>query len=547
MILKEQFIVTKYTFSLESRRNYASRNLTVYLDDIVKPTALKNLTVSKSERRSFILTWRKDYNSSNPLKIPGVVYQIRISSEGQTEPILKNLTEQAERYEIFADTLLPGKCSASVRYIIPEWKSEWSEWSIPCEWSNDFKSENGDSLLWGVLLACFLVMVLVSIGYVCLARLKREWWDDIPSPGKSNLGKEFWKKPCLVVPKMFPGDEGKAPLCAPSQNFMERQRNVKDSPLKDEADFPGWPKEVAAAVPGSRLGGKWGPFFTPEVPSVEPSLTICSRSADTGPEALTEEEGDHVSHMDAFIDIFLDILGGGGHAGDVESPAKPVLEAHPSARAPGQGLGDLCSFGGTPGKSPAGSSESGYRNSEVAASAQAASPAPEQSQGDTQCHSATQYKLLLSPRKLSRASYREVFTDGVGPQVDSPGSSRATTPQPSCYKSLSSLVCPSPASFSQPWEHPLDLSRVDQSYPQGSWPSSCEEIAALFFPPRQEAPPQEAPGVPCTIDSCLPGYRPFRSALAPSAASQDPSCFGGGSPYKPFLGVLRSIHQEAQC
>ncbi|XP_054849008.1 interleukin-4 receptor subunit alpha isoform X2 [Eublepharis macularius] len=537
-VISETVFEATYTLSLESRRDNASRSYTVDLRDIVKPRALQNLTVTKSERRSFILTWRKGYNSPNAIDIPAVFCQVRISSEGQKQPVLKNLTEQVEHYEIFANTLLPGKSySASVRYKIDPWKSFWSEWSVPCQWSNDFKPEGEDGLWWAILLACFLIMVLVSTCYLCLIRLKRELWDDIPSPGKSNLGKEFGGKPSLAMRRMFLGDEGKGPLYALSQSLLEQRRSIEDSQPKDEATFPGWWNKVAATFPESRLREKWEPFFTPEVPSVEPSLTICRR-LDAGSEAQMEEEEDHVPHMDALVDLFLDIQGGGGHVEDAEPPAMPVLEEHPSSGAPEPVLSDLCMFARTPTKSPVGSSPSGYQNSDMAASPQKVSPTPTKHQEDGRPFSAPQYKLLLFPQKLSSASCQATVPGGIGSQANCPGGSRARAAQPSCYKSFSSLMHPSTAGACRPGEHQLDLSGVDQSQPHGSWPSSCEAAAAA-------APSQKAPGIPCTIDSCLPGYRPFKTALRPSVTSQDPSHLSLGSPYKPFLGVLRSMPQEA--
>ncbi|XP_077173227.1 interleukin-4 receptor subunit alpha [Paroedura picta] len=366
---------------------------------------------------------------------------------------LINVTEKTSHHKVFPATLSPGKKhTARVRYRMPMMDTCWSEWSSPSRWLNDFQQDPGEQSWWPIPVICCLVAVLVLTCYCCLVRLKRRWWDQIPSP---KINDDLGKKPAPLWWQVPPGGKGKAPVCAPSQHL------------------------------------------TPEDPPVEPFLRVDKPVADPDAETPVEEEEGQAPHNNALVDLFLDILGGGDGTEDAAPPESPP------ARAPEPALG------GTPRGSPGESSDSG--NGNVAPSSRAASPTPEQHQGDDQPCSSSQYKLLLFPQPGSPGQV--VVTESMGgSKASGPGGSVATaTPQPSCYRSLSGLMGPP----SGP--------RVDQAPVPDSLPPGREDKLSLS---------------PCPPDSCLPGYRPLK------LASQEPHSLGLGSPYKPLLEVFSSTAKE---
>ncbi|XP_060116983.1 LOW QUALITY PROTEIN: uncharacterized protein LOC132588569 [Heteronotia binoei] len=461
----------------------------------VKPRAPTNLAVTKSQaKKSFTLTWE---DSSSLFPSP-VKYEIQISADGEKQPV--DLAERTDRYELHTDRLLAGKnYTARIRYQLKEWRSLWSDWSSPCSWRNDFEPEPGDQLWQFVLLVCFLVLVLVSTCYCCFARLKRHYWDQIPSP---KIVDDLGRKPCPVPWQMLPGEERKAPLCATSPDLLER--SFMGSLPKDGMASLGRPDKEAQMVPW----GKWEAVLTPEVPPVEPSLTICSPAA--GPSTQMEEEEEDRSvprHHDALVDLFVDLLGGGDCREEAENPKPVGEEPLPPAGVPQPALGSLSLLGEMSRKSLGGSSESGCQNTVIATSSQAPSPAPEEHRGgdDGQSFSSSQYKRLLSP----------------------PPPADPQAPPPSCYKSFSSLGGWPTAPSHQPWG-------PQQDFP--SWPLS-HKAAAPFCPLQQDG--AASWNTPATGEAYLPGYRPFRPA------SQDPRSLGTGSPDNlPLLAASGSAPKE---
>uniref|UniRef100_A0ACB8FKX9 Uncharacterized protein n=1 Tax=Sphaerodactylus townsendi TaxID=933632 RepID=A0ACB8FKX9_9SAUR len=474
---------TEFTLSLGAGTK-KSKNTTVKLDNIaVKPRPPINLTVTKSSKRSFVLNWTKDYGPDSHIRNIKVLHQVRISSEGSEQPELRNITEQAEHCEIFAQSLLPGEnYTVWVRYRLADWGGFWSEWSSPVTLINNFKPESGDTLWRLILLICFLVLVLVPASFFC--------WISVWLCGRCSRGP---KERCHSGP---------------------HQRISWET--SDGATCSGRLDKAVVRVPTCLI---------PEAPPVESPLTICTPEAASGPGAQTEDEEDHIPRHDALTDLFLDILGSGGSAEGAEAPDSALGESPPDS-APKLELEDLCLFGGTPQKNPSGSCTSGYQNSVVSASSRAASPALEQPRGGGQSFSPTQYKSLVFPHQLSSTPYPAVVTDRKSPQ--------APTSQPPCYKSFSSLVGLPTASVHPPWKHQLDFPGVDQAQVLTRWPPSCVE--GLFSPPQQEAPSQNAPDIPC-----LAGYRPFKVGLLPSTVSQDPGCLSSGSPQDPHQGAFQGI------
>lgn len=288
---------------------------------------------------------------------------------------------------------------------------------------------------------------------------------------------------------------------------------------QDGVAFPAGPNKPAKMVPGSRPESTWEGVLTPEAASVEASLTISSPETypDPGTPHVEEEEEEEscVPQNDPLSGLFKELLRGGDGSEDAAEPPEPVWKESPPAWAPEPALGGLCWLGGTPGKSPGGSSESNYRNMGVAVSSRAESPSLEQRRGDDDQSSSSQYKLLTFPQPRPSAPYRAVVVEKMASQQaeDQVPGWAATPQQPSCYKSFSSLVGRPTTSSQQPWGEQGDFSGV-----------------------QQEASSWNAPGVPCMAESWLPGYRPLRSA-----SRGDSGCLRVASPYQPLVEVFQNV------
>uniref|UniRef100_A0A8C6XQR4 Interleukin-4 receptor subunit alpha n=1 Tax=Naja naja TaxID=35670 RepID=A0A8C6XQR4_NAJNA len=299
----DKFKGLEYNISLARTKNGAKvwSNQTWDMDLIVKPRPLVNLRVEKSkEDRTFILTWKRDYAVSNSLYTSAANYEVAYWPQNHTEKKLI-VPEDSSHHRIFADKLQSDTTyEASVRYGLKLWGETWSEWSATTQWLNDFEpSSEKESWIYIVAL-CGVIISLILFSYLFCLRVKRKWWDGIPSPRKSKLaediiaGKWLW-----VFSKMDP-----APCRRPF-------------PSKGGADLPHQPLCVTRE-----------PFLVPEeVFLSEGSLTAGSsaRGVKAGSPEEAEEETEQMQmqmeHEDAVAGLFRELLGGVLSMGDLGGPA----------------------------------------------------------------------------------------------------------------------------------------------------------------------------------------------------------------------------------
>ncbi|XP_061455979.1 uncharacterized protein LOC133371938 [Rhineura floridana] len=359
-------------------------------------------------------------------------------------------------------------------------------------------------------------MVLVVICYLCFVRVKRKWWDQIPSPAKSKVAENMTVKPVSFVRKVCSAVEGKQHL---------QDTHKLDSQSKIDVTFCSQP--TRGKVPKNSPGGKQEVFLTPEVTVVEYPVLIYRHESDAKPEA-PEAEADWVPHEDAVARLFRVLLSGELSMGgtSILEPLAQEEQSPTEGQAPERMPSAVGLWQDVPLGKPQGSlessSESGYRSSstEAATSSRAASPDPEQLLGHGLCPSAVQPSVLLLPPHESDHAFATVR---IGPLEE--GSSAV----PSGYKCFNSFVSEPLANFSQ------------------------------LLPPQwegnPEAPPQNAPGkadtLPCPVAALLSGYRSFSSALQSSPKSpqgrRSSSSLDLQSPYKPLQSCQEQPPTNSPC
>ncbi|XP_006105003.1 interleukin-4 receptor subunit alpha isoform X1 [Myotis lucifugus] len=202
----------------------------------VKPRAPGNLTVNATDSHTWQLSWSDPYPPESILHSE-LFYLVNISNEDDpTEFLVSNVTYREHTLHIPASTLKPGALySARVRAWAPSYNSLWSEWSPRVQWLNDYEWPWEQHLPLAVGISCIIIMVVCLSCYFSILKIKKEWWDHIPSPAHSSLvalviqepqvplrgkrsgGQEpakcpYWKTcltkllPCLLEPGVERGD-----------------------------------------------------------------------------------------------------------------------------------------------------------------------------------------------------------------------------------------------------------------------------------------------------------------------------------------------------
>ncbi|CAK6445028.1 unnamed protein product [Pipistrellus nathusii] len=218
----------------------------------VKPRAPGNLTVNATDSHMWQLTWSNPYPPETFL-VSQLSYLVNISNEDDpTEFLVYNVTYKEPTLRFQASALTPGAhYSARVRAWAPNYNSLWSEWSPPVKWIHDYEGPWEQRLPLAVGISCVVIMAVCLSCYFSILKIKKEWWDRIPSParsplvagvireaqvpmwGKSPGGQEpakcpYWKTcltkilPCLLEPGVERGDSsskaaGSGPAQGPGQ------------------------------------------------------------------------------------------------------------------------------------------------------------------------------------------------------------------------------------------------------------------------------------------------------------------------------------------
>ncbi|XP_036165099.1 interleukin-4 receptor subunit alpha-like isoform X2 [Myotis myotis] len=261
----------------------------------VKPRAPGNLTVNATDSHTWQLTWSDPYPPESLLHSE-LFYLVNISNDNDpTEFLVSNVTYMERTLRVPASTLRPGALySARVRAWAPDYNSLWSEWSPRVQWLHDYELPWEQHLPLAVGISCIVIMVVCLSCYFSILKIKKEWWDQIPSPAHSSLvavviqepqvpprgkrpgGQEpakcpYWKTcltkllPCLLEPGVERGD-GSSPA-------------ARSGPVQGPRK-PAWrPVEVSSTV------------LWPESISVVKCVELLEAPVQSEEEELVEEDG----------------------------------------------------------------------------------------------------------------------------------------------------------------------------------------------------------------------------------------------------------------
>ncbi|XP_075420762.1 LOW QUALITY PROTEIN: interleukin-4 receptor subunit alpha [Tenrec ecaudatus] len=153
------------------------------------PRAPENLTVEKNVSDRLHFTWSNPYAPEDNL-YSELTYLVNISNENDPS----DFTVQEVNYTgsflmLPAKTLKNGvRYRARVKTRALDYGSSWSEWSNSCTWYNYYQEDIlKRHLLLGVSISCVLILAVSVSCYFLILKIKKEWWDQIPNPAHSPL------------------------------------------------------------------------------------------------------------------------------------------------------------------------------------------------------------------------------------------------------------------------------------------------------------------------------------------------------------------------
>ncbi|XP_041346337.1 interleukin-4 receptor subunit alpha isoform X1 [Pyrgilauda ruficollis] len=266
---------------------------------VVKPRAPKNLAIEKAENGNFNLSWEESYSHPSFLSGP-VIYEVKYwRKHHPTEVSVKAINYQAKSFEITASSLKRGyDYVASLRCNYVYYPAYWSEWSEEVEFRYDYPVKAEDILQMAVPTSCILIMAGSIICYFCFTKVKKEWWDQIPNPAKSQ---SVVKNVKFSVLYYF--DEMKFPFQDLKQSHMEQQISCKNCLARSLSSQNFKRKDNIRNVEKScschSKSEEWLPkgssaVLTPDTIPVEECIEICVCLTDSETESQ-EETGNQIT------------------------------------------------------------------------------------------------------------------------------------------------------------------------------------------------------------------------------------------------------------
>ncbi|XP_062955807.1 interleukin-4 receptor subunit alpha [Cynocephalus volans] len=154
----------------------------------VKPRAPGNLTVHTSVSDTLLLTWSNPYPPGSML-YNDLTYLVNISRENDPADFkIYNVTYREPTLRLPASTLKSGVFYvAQVKALSQRYESTWSEWSPSARWHNSYTWPLKQRLLVGVSISCIIILVICLSCYFSIVKIKKEWWDRIPTPAHSPI------------------------------------------------------------------------------------------------------------------------------------------------------------------------------------------------------------------------------------------------------------------------------------------------------------------------------------------------------------------------
>ncbi|XP_038186102.1 interleukin-4 receptor subunit alpha [Arvicola amphibius] len=156
--------------------------------DNVKPKAPDKLTVHNNVSDTWLLTWSNPY-PPNSFLYKELMYMVNISRVDHPEEfVVHNVTYKDTRLILPTKTLKSGvQYSARVRVLAHSFSGTWSEWSPNVTIDNHFQLPLEQRLPLGVGISCFCILLFCLVCYVSIIKIKKVWWDQIPTPARSPL------------------------------------------------------------------------------------------------------------------------------------------------------------------------------------------------------------------------------------------------------------------------------------------------------------------------------------------------------------------------
>ncbi|XP_044512991.1 interleukin-4 receptor subunit alpha [Gracilinanus agilis] len=231
----------------------------------VKPRTPTDLVISRAPNNALILTWNSTYSSEYTHMNDYLTYVVEVSEEGHMLPIKRWEVSKEPNLTIFAFHL-KNKCSLTARVkskALGLYDGQWSDWSQPTKWFNEYPGKSLGPLELGVPIFCILILLVNVLCYFSVIKIKKVWWDQIPNPAHSHLTAiiiqdpqlSSWRKPHkakekknfphwkICLSKLFP--------CLLSHNLTAKEESphsAKDSHLPLPSKREGWSVEVCRAV-----------------------------------------------------------------------------------------------------------------------------------------------------------------------------------------------------------------------------------------------------------------------------------------------------------
>ncbi|XP_060222856.1 interleukin-4 receptor subunit alpha isoform X2 [Meriones unguiculatus] len=514
--------------------------------DKVKPPAPSNLTLYTNISNAWLLTWSNPYPPSNFLH-RGLLYMVNISREDNpSEFIVYNVTYVEPRLNFPTNSLKLGVYyQARVRVLAYSFKNGlWSEWSPSTTWLNNFQPPLAQRLPLGVGISCFCILVFCLSCYFSITKIKKMWWDQIPTPARSPLVAiiiqdaqvSLWEKqtrsrestkcprwktcltkllPCLlehVVKKEAeplkaaktgpPQSPGKAAWCP-----VEVSRTIL------------WPENVTVSVVRCMELFE-APVETEEEEVEEVVKTDLSTVPENSAGGFQESQADIMARLTE--NLFSDLLeaedGGVGQS----SLGKSCSPLHSEI-----GQASL----------PSACFPMGPKEASCQAPGQPSHPGPP---SGSSAHSASDLACTQTPPVITDNPAYRSFSDFCSPAAPQPGELASEQLQ---AEHLEEGDPPSPAdphSSGPPmqqvesWEEILHLS-ILQHGAAGPVPAPTSGYREFAQAVKQNA--TQDPGEPCFRPSGDTGYKAFSSLLGNGGActhTAEPGIDGGHGGYKPF-------------
>ncbi|XP_066452392.1 cytokine receptor common subunit beta [Eleutherodactylus coqui] len=199
--------------------------------------------------------WRPPAVPYNTIKL---TYQLCYWKEGDEEYpdlLLINVSGNVAEYYIPSSKLM-----SSTNYTVkvrakPDnssgYNGPWSEWSQSFSWKTD-KGVDRVAISIAIFIASVGFLLCIYLGFVCLKRLKQQWENSIPDPGKSKLSK-------------FPlgYQDPNFPQFISQEFYTEMERplvTLQISPIKSPQSTCDVSEEFVVEIPSNPSASPLGPY-----------------------------------------------------------------------------------------------------------------------------------------------------------------------------------------------------------------------------------------------------------------------------------------------